>query len=64
VGLERSPLSPVRINEESLQRKVAPQVYKTEINDRGGSVALTTLHPSITKVGTKIRRPVAVAQSV
>jgi hypothetical protein len=32
----------VRINEELLERKVAAPVYKTEINDRGGSAALTT----------------------
>jgi hypothetical protein len=42
-----SPL--VRINEELLERKEAAQVYKTEINDRRGSVALTTRHPSIHK---------------
>jgi hypothetical protein len=41
-GLERGPFSLMRINEELLERKVAALVYKTEINDRGGSVALTT----------------------
>jgi hypothetical protein len=32
-----------------LKEKVAALVYKTEINDRGGSAALTTRHPSIRK---------------
>jgi hypothetical protein len=32
----------VRINEELLERKVAALVYKTEINGRGRSAALTT----------------------
>jgi hypothetical protein len=32
-----------------LQRKVAAPVKKTEINDRRGSAALTTQHPSIHK---------------
>jgi hypothetical protein len=64
VALERGPLSLVRINEELFERKVAAPVQKTEINDRGESVALTTRHPSIRKVGTKFRRQVAVAQSV
>jgi hypothetical protein len=32
----------VRIIEELLERKVAALVYKTEINGRGGSAALTT----------------------
>jgi hypothetical protein len=39
----------VRINEELLEGKVATLVQKTEINDRGGSAALTTRHPSIHK---------------
>jgi hypothetical protein len=30
------------IDEELLERKVAAPVYKTEINDRGESAALTT----------------------
>jgi hypothetical protein len=38
-----------RINEELLERKVAAPVYKTEINDRKGSAALTTRYPSIHK---------------
>jgi hypothetical protein len=64
VGLERGLLSLVRINEELLERKVAVSVYKTEINDRGGSAAMTTRHPSNHKFGTKFRRQLAVAQSV
>jgi hypothetical protein len=52
VGLERDPLSLVRILEELLERKVAAPVYKTEINDCGGTVALTTRHPLSAKVGT------------
>jgi hypothetical protein len=39
----------VRVNEELFERKVAAAVLKTEINDRGGSAALTTRHPSIRK---------------
>jgi hypothetical protein len=34
----------VRINKELLELEVAVPVYKTEINDRGGSAALTTRH--------------------
>jgi hypothetical protein len=49
VGLERGPLSLMKINEELLERKVAAPVYKTHINDRVGSAALTTRHPSIHK---------------
>jgi hypothetical protein len=48
----------VRINEELIERKVAAQVWKTEINDRDGYAPLSA------KVGTKFRRQVAVAQSV
>jgi hypothetical protein len=43
------PYALVRINEELLERKVAAPVYKTEINDRRRSAALTTRHPSIHK---------------
>jgi hypothetical protein len=32
----------VRINEELLERKVADSVKKTEINNRGGTAALTS----------------------
>jgi hypothetical protein len=32
----------VRIKEELLERKIVAAVYKTEINDHGGSAALTT----------------------
>jgi hypothetical protein len=39
----------VRINEELLERNVAAPVQKTEINDRRGSAAPTTQHPSIRK---------------
>jgi hypothetical protein len=35
VGLERGPLSLVRIIEELLERTIAAPVYKTEINGRG-----------------------------
>jgi hypothetical protein len=45
-----------------LQETVAAQVYKTEMNGRWGTAALTI--PLSAKFGTKIRRPVAVAQSV
>jgi hypothetical protein len=52
VGLERGLPSLVWIIEELLERKVAAQVYKTEINGRGGIVALSTRHPLSAKVGT------------
>jgi hypothetical protein len=42
MGLEWGPFSPVRINEELLERKVVAVVQKTEINDSGGSATLTT----------------------
>jgi hypothetical protein len=38
VGLERGPLSLIRIIEKLLERKVASPVYKTEINGRGYSL--------------------------
>jgi hypothetical protein len=38
VGLERGPLSLVRLIEELLERKVAAPVEKTEINGRGDSL--------------------------
>jgi hypothetical protein len=38
VGLERGPLSLMRIIEELLERKVAAPVLKTEINDRRDSL--------------------------
>jgi hypothetical protein len=37
------------VNEERLERKVAAAVYKTEINGREGTAALTTRHPSVRK---------------
>jgi hypothetical protein len=55
VGVERGPLSLVRINEELFQREVAAPVQKTEINNRGISAALTTQHSCIHKSGTKFR---------
>jgi hypothetical protein len=39
----------MRINEELLERKIVALVEKTEINDRGGSAALTMRCPSIRK---------------
>jgi hypothetical protein len=59
VGLERGPLSLVRINEELLKRLVAAPVYNTEINDFEGTAAQTTQH-SIRKSSTIFRRQVAV----
>jgi hypothetical protein len=38
VGLERGPLSIMRIIEELLERAVAAPVYKTETNGRGDSL--------------------------
>jgi hypothetical protein len=35
VGLERGPLSLVRITEELLEWKIAAPVWKTEFNGRG-----------------------------
>jgi hypothetical protein len=49
MGLERGPLSLVKIIEELLERTVPAPVYKTEINSRG---ELTTLHPLSGEVGT------------
>jgi hypothetical protein len=40
----------VRVNEELLERKAAAPVYKSDINDRVGSAALTTRQPSIRKI--------------
>jgi hypothetical protein len=55
----------VRIHEELLERKVAAPIYKTEINGRVGSAALTMRDiPISAKDGTEIRRPAAVVQSV
>jgi hypothetical protein len=42
-------LSLIRINEELLESKVMAAVWKTEINDRRRSAALTTRHPSVRK---------------
>jgi hypothetical protein len=49
VGPEQGLLSLVRTNEELLEREVEAPVQKTEIDDRRGSAALTTRHPSIHK---------------
>jgi hypothetical protein len=40
----------MRINVELLERKAAAPVYKTEINGRGSSAALTTRRPSLHKI--------------
>jgi hypothetical protein len=52
VGLERGPLSLVRITEELLEWKSSGSGQGNRINDRGGSVALTTWHSLSAKVGT------------
>jgi hypothetical protein len=44
----------VRINKELLERKVAAPAYKTEINDRRGSAAVTTRHTSIRRSWRRI----------
>jgi hypothetical protein len=46
-GLERGPLRLERKTEELLEGKVAPPVYKTEINDRGNPLRWPrdTLYP-------------------
>jgi hypothetical protein len=54
----------VCMNEDVLERKVAAPVYNTEINGRKGSAALPHDTPLSTKVGTKFRRQISVAQSV
>jgi hypothetical protein len=64
VGLERGPLSFVRINEELLERKVAAPVQETEINDRGDPPRWPRDTPLSTKVDTIFRRQVTVDQSV
>jgi hypothetical protein len=51
VGLERGPLSLVRIIEELLEWKSIGSGQETRIHGRGGSVALTTRHPLSAKVG-------------
>jgi hypothetical protein len=48
-SLERGPPNLVRINEELLKREVETPVYKTVIDDRGGSAALITRHASMRK---------------
>jgi hypothetical protein len=49
MGLERGPLSLVRIDEELLERKVADAVQKTQINDRSADHA-TPLYPQKLKL--------------
>jgi hypothetical protein len=55
VGLERGPLSLVRIIEELLVWKSSGSGQENRINDRGGSVALTTQHPLSAKFAHKQR---------
>jgi hypothetical protein len=55
---------PLNINSHYDIDPVTAPVKKTEINDREGSAALTTRPLLSTKVDTKFRRQVAVAQSV
>jgi hypothetical protein len=47
-----------------VNEKVAAPVYKTEINDRGGSAALTARHGLLVRVGTNLADTAAVARSV
>jgi hypothetical protein len=51
VGLERDPLSLVRIIEELLEWKSSSSGQENRING-GGSIALTTRHPLSTNVVT------------
>jgi hypothetical protein len=59
VCLEQDSLSPMRTIGSYLIEKLATPMYKTEINGRGDA---THLH--LQNVGTEIRRPAAVAQSI
>jgi hypothetical protein len=52
VGLERGPLSLVKITEELLDWRSSGSGQENLINDRGWSVGLTTRHPLSAKVGT------------
>jgi hypothetical protein len=67
-GLERGPLSLVRIIEELLEWKSSGSGQENRINGRvgGESVALTTRHPLSAKVGTnfaeKRRRSVGIVR--
>jgi hypothetical protein len=45
VGLERGPLSLVRITGELLELQSSGSGHENRINGRGRSVALTTRHP-------------------
>jgi hypothetical protein len=62
-GLERGPLSLMRKTEDLLEGKVAAQVWKTEINDRGNPLRWPrdTLYPQ--KLA-QLRQQAAVARSV
>jgi hypothetical protein len=64
VGLERGPLSLVRMNEGLLEREVAAPVWRTEINGRREPPRWPRNTPLSAKVGIKIRRLVAVAQPI
>jgi hypothetical protein len=64
VGLERGPLSLVRINEELLERKVAARFIKLRFTTVRDPPRWPRDTPLSTKVGTKFRQQVAVAQSV
>jgi hypothetical protein len=52
VGLERGPLSLVRITEELLEWKSSGSGLENRVYQPWGSVALTTHYPLSTKVGT------------
>jgi hypothetical protein len=64
VGLERGPLSLVRINEELTEGKSSGSRLKTDINGREEPPRGPHDTPLYAKVGTKIRPPAAVAHSV
>jgi hypothetical protein len=63
VGLERGPLSLVRITEEQLEWKVAAPTENNETNGRENPLRLPLDNHLHAKVSTKFRQQVAAAQS-
>jgi hypothetical protein len=64
VGLERGPLSFVRVNEELLEREVVAMSRKLRLTTVADPLRSPRDNPLSTKVGTKIGRPVTVDQPI